>query len=206
MRSDVILVVSEHRSQLTPERLGAYERVRRTLEEAAGRRVSALHYEDVDGLDARAVVISGSSAPWSAHHPAALARLGDAVSASEAPVLGICAGLQLLAGWAGGEVGPVAERGGSPERGYETVEVVEPDGLLEGLGPVATVFQDHEDEVARPPAGARLLARSTACQVQALELAGRRWWGTQFHPERFDAEHPDGERVLRNFFALAGLV
>ena len=203
VRADVAFVVTEHRSRLTPERVAAYEGVSRTLEAAAAGRVESVHYGDVDGLDAGAVVLSGSSAPWSAHDPAALGRLGDAVVESGAPVLGICAGLQLLAGWAGGEVRPVADRGGRPERGYERVEVVVDDGLLEGLGTVATVFQDHEDEVVRLPAGARLLARSDACEVQAVSLPERRWWGTQFHPERFDRVHPDGERVLRNFFTLA---
>ena len=29
--------------------------------------------------------------------------------------------------------------------------------------------------------------------------------GTQFHPENYTAEHPEGETVLRNFYRLAGL-
>jgi len=61
----------------------------------------------------------------------------------------------------------------------------------------------HEDEVTLVPDGFRVLARTPGCEVQALAAPERRWWGTQFHAECFDAEHPDGERVLRNFFRLA---
>jgi anthranilate/para-aminobenzoate synthase component II len=28
-------------------------------------------------------------------------------------------------------------------------------------------------------------------------------WGVQFHPEDWDAGHPDGRRVLQNFFEVA---
>jgi GMP synthase-like glutamine amidotransferase len=39
--------------------------------------------------------------------------------------------------------------------------------------------------------------------VQAVAVPARRWWGTQFHPEEFSAEHPAGERILLTFFELA---
>jgi len=204
VRKRVVLVVTEHPSRLTSERRTGYERVRRTIEVAAARPTTSVHYLDVGRLRAGAVILSGSSAPWAAHDPAALARLGGAVEATEAPVLGICAGMQLLAGWGGGEVRPLRERGAQPERGYEPVEVLDDRDLLQGLGPVTTVFQDHEDEVTLVPEGFRVLARTPGCEVQALAAPERRWWGTQFHAECFDAEHPDGERVLQNFFGLAG--
>jgi GMP synthase-like glutamine amidotransferase len=46
-------------------------------------------------------------------------------------------------------------------------------------------------------------ARSNECGVEAVAAPERGWWGTQFHPEEFDPEHPAGERVLQNFFELA---
>ena len=63
--------------------------------------------------------ISGSSAPWAAHDPAALDRLGEVVVASGRPVLGICAGMQLLGRFAGGRIDHAAE----PEIGELEVEV-----------------------------------------------------------------------------------
>jgi len=50
-----------------------------------------------------------------------------------------------------------------------------------------------------------VLARSEECAIEAVAAPARRWWGTQFHPELASREHPDGERVLRNFFELAGV-
>jgi GMP synthase (glutamine-hydrolysing) len=118
-------------------------------------------------------------------------------------VFGICAGMQLLAEWAGAEVRPLAERGVRAERGFLTVEVLDDADLLAGLPATVTVFQDHEDEVADLPNGFRLLARSDAVPLQAFADDERRWWGTQFHPEWSDDTHRDGNRVLENFFALA---
>jgi GMP synthase (glutamine-hydrolysing) len=143
-------------------------------------------------------VLSGSSAPWSAHEPAELARLGEAVRAAGRPVLGICAGLQLQALFAGGGIAPSA----GEQRGFQAVAIRDRSDLLRGLPEEIVVFQDHTDEVTVLPESFRVLASSAACAVQAIADPARRWWGTQFHPEEFSSEHPAGERVLRTFFEL----
>ncbi|MBV8990422.1 MAG: hypothetical protein JO372_17865, partial [Solirubrobacterales bacterium] len=66
-------------------------------------------------------------------------------------------------------------------------------------------YKHHADDVVGLPEGFAVLARSERCAVEAIAAPARRWWGTQFHPESFTEAHPDGARVLRNFFALAGL-
>jgi GMP synthase (glutamine-hydrolysing) len=202
MGAAVQLVVTEHASFLDAKRARRYEEIRAILEEIAGQPVSSIHYLDVDRLGPGPVVLSGSGAPWSAHDPAQLERLGDAVQSADAPVLGICAGLQLLTQFAGGRVEPMAARGQAPERGYQPLEVLDDSDLLSGLPACATVFQDHTDEVFDLPAGFRVLARTDGSEIQAFAATDRRWWGTQFHPEQFDADHPDGRRVLANFFEL----
>jgi GMP synthase (glutamine-hydrolysing) len=203
MPEPVTLVVTEHPSYLDAARARRYEDIRATLEEIAERPVSATHYLEVERLGPGPVVLSGSGAPWAAHDPAALDRLGDVVRGTDAPVLGICAGLQLLTKFAGGRIEHMEARGAEPERGYLPLEVLDDGDLLAGLPARAAVFQDHEDEVFDLPPDFRLLARTDGCEVQAFAAPGRRWWGTQFHPERFDAEHPDGRRVVANFFRLA---
>ena len=40
-------------------------------------------------------------------------------------------------------------------------------------------------------------------RVQAFIGRERPWWGTQFHPERFTAEEPDGRAFLEAFFRSA---
>ena len=193
---------TERRADLTPARERNFARLRARLEAAGARSVGVSHYEEVDAsrlARAEAVVLSGSTAPWEARDPAELDRLGEALRACGRPALGVCAGMQLLARFAGGTVA----RARRPERGFLPIEVRDASDLLRGLPRRAVVFQEHPDEVAVLPEGFRLLASSAACAVQAFADPGRRWWGTQFHPEESTPEHPAGEAVLRSFLALA---
>ena len=198
----VDFVITEHPSFLDAERTVGYEEIRRLLSALAGRPVDAVHYLDVRSLGPAPVVLSGSRAPWAAHDPGSLDRLGEAVLAADAPVLGICGGMQLLARFAGGRIATMVPED-REELGYAPIEVLEANDLLGGLAGRPTVFHDHRDEVTVLPGGFQVLARTESCAIQAIAAPERRWWGTQFHPERFDDEHPDGERVLRNYFSLA---
>lgn len=187
---------------LTGARSRNYERLGERIADASGETIAVTHYEDVEPAQLRhasSVVLGGSSAPWSAHDPAELERLGDAVRSAGRPVLGICAGMQLLAVFAGGTIG----RSRAGEHGYLPIRVHDRSDLLRGLPPEAVVFHDHDDEVVVVPAGFRVLASSADCAVQAIADPGRRWWGTQFHPEESRPENPAGEQILRTFFALA---
>jgi GMP synthase-like glutamine amidotransferase len=198
----VAVIFTERKSLLTEARSRNYERLRERVAVASAEPVEVAHYEDVDTAHLRrasSVVLGGSSAPWSAHDRAELERLGDAVRSAGRPVLGICAGMQLQAVFAGGTIG----RSRAGEHGYLPIRVHDSSDLLRGLPPEAVVFHDHDDEVAVVPAGFRVLASSADCAVQAIADPVRRWWGTQFHPEEFRPKDPAGERVLRTFFALA---
>jgi GMP synthase (glutamine-hydrolysing) len=198
----VAIVLTERKSLLTVPRARNYERLHERVALASGDTVEVAHYEDVDPARLRrasSVVLSGSSAPWSAHDPAELERLGDAVRSAGRPTLGICAGMQLQVVFAGGTIGPSR----SGEHGYLPIRIHNRSDLLRGLPREAVVFHDHDDEVVVVPDGFRVLASSEGCAVQAIADPARRWWGTQFHPEEFRPEDPAGEQILRTFFALA---
>lgn len=165
--------------------------------------MESMHYADADALDGfEAVVLSGSFAPWATHDQGELDRLGEVVCRYAGPVLGICAGMQLQARFVGGEFAPAAA---GPRKGFGEVEVLDDGDLLRGLPAQPTVYRHHSEEIVELPAGFRVLARSEECNVEALADPERRWWGTQFHPERFTSAHPAGETVLRNFFRLAAV-
>src|SRR5262249_40272406 len=140
----VALVYTERRADLTEERARNYDRLRTGLEDV-GASVAGCWYEEVDVDGADAVVLSGSSAPWSAHDPAALDRLGAALGG--VPVLGICAGMQLQTRFAGGEIAPAAK----PEHGLSPVDLHDRGDLLRGLDERIVVFHDHTYEVTRLP-------------------------------------------------------
>ena len=196
----VTLILTEHSGALVPETLERYEAVRARLEHVGGTGVTSIRYEQLLDLEgAEAVVLSGSYAPWADHRPDAVDRLGDVVRAYDGPVLGICAGMQLQARFAGGTIRHAI----APQSGLSTVDVVDQDDLLRGLPPRIEVYRHHSDEIESLPPEFRVLARSATCAIVAIADPSRRWWGTQFHPEEFDDAHPAGERILRNFFELA---
>ena len=146
-------------------------RLQRRLEAASGRPVEVVPYLEARDLShADAIVISGSSAPWAAHDPAALDRLGEVVIASGRPVLGICAGMQLLGRFAGGRIDHAAES----EIGELEVEVVERDGLFRDVGARPRVWHYHFDELVGLPDGFR-----AAGLDRALPRAGDRERGAR---------------------------
>jgi GMP synthase-like glutamine amidotransferase len=198
----VEFVLSEHPPAITPARERHYEELRRRLETLAGMPVRSRRYDVSAELeDATAVVLSGSFEPWSVHSRGALAGLAERLARYAGPVLGICAGMQLQVMFAGGIVAPRVH----PEVGFGAVEILQPGRLLDGLGPSPVVYKHHAEEVTAVPAEFTVLARSAGCPVEAIAAPRQRWWGTQFHPECFSHEHPDGARVLSNFFSLVRL-
>jgi GMP synthase-like glutamine amidotransferase len=48
-----------------------------------------------------------------------------------------------------------------------------------------------------------VLASSERCAVEAVAVDDRSWWGTQFHPEAWDDDHPAGRSVIERFLALS---
>jgi len=92
-------------------------------------------------------------------------------------VLGICLGAQLIAAVSGARVYPNPQK----EIGFWPVRWMEAGKVIRGGGTEEIFFHWH-GETFDLPAGAVLLASTTACVNQAFLLGGR-VLGVQFHPE-----------------------
>jgi GMP synthase (glutamine-hydrolysing) len=111
----------------------------------------------------------------------------------DAPILGICYGMQLLALKLGGDVKPANRR----EYGYALMKITKNDSpLFKTLPSETDVWMSHGDHVIAPPKGFEITASSDGA-ITAIENSERNLFGLQFHPEV--AHTPLGKEILRNF-------
>ncbi len=171
-------------------------------------------------LGVRAAVVSGNLTGFEHYPEESLAGLRATFREVPCPILAICGGHQLLAQTYGAEIGPMGTlpftitdpyvdtpfRGLKQERGFAPLRIRQAHPLLHGLGPEAVFFFLHYWEVKAVPAGFEMLAESEACAVQVLAHTHLPLFSTQFHPERYDDAHPDGQTLLHNFFHIAGVI
>jgi GMP synthase (glutamine-hydrolysing) len=133
------------------------------------------------------VVFGGEQSATDDHtHPylPALARLMQAYTQADKPVLGICLGSQLLARAYGAE----NHLGTAAEFGWTDVALTDAgraDPVLSSVPPTFPIFQWHSDTFTLPEGAAHLATSPTAAH-QAFRI-GRATYGTQFH---FEANRP----------------
>lgn len=222
----IVYVDLEHESALRePTRADSnarkLEAARSRIASIAGEPAIVLHYaqvspEHVAEIAPSAIVISGSTTDWAAYDPRSLAGLLDVIRLAPTPTLGICAGHQLIGhahGAAWGALGLLMEGERDPdprfapgrrkERGFIPIRIDRDCSLFEGLSDQPSFFQSHYWQLEEVPDGFVARAHSDWSPIQAIERLDRPVFGVQFHPERSDREHADGDELLRNFFCLA---
>ena len=158
---------------------------------------------------ARRVVLPGVGSAADAMRRLRAAGLADVLPRLTQPVLGICLGMQLLfAHSAEGDVeclGILPQRvrrlRPSPERpvphmGWNYLQTLEVDPLLEGLGALPYFYFVHGYAA---PVGPFTLAPVEYGEPFSAVVRRANFWGVQFHPERSAAA---GARVLANFLSV----
>ena len=144
---------------------------------------------EVDGL-----ILSGGAARVGL--TGELGRCAEYLSL-DVPILGICAGLQFMAGFYGGRAAEAAQ----PEFGAATMRLSDDPGPLFSSTPSEQiVWESHNDEVVDVPENFRITASSDSCRVQAMQNNSGDRLGVQFHPEVNDSEF--GETIFRNFVSI----
>lgn len=156
--------------------------------EGCGFSWKYIHYTRIAGWDGegiRAVIICGTALKDNTflQHPGCFSWLKE----TPLPVLGICAGMQILCTTFGGAV-----RDGC-EIGMTDIHVTVPHPLL----PPPPSFQAYELHCSccDPPGGWPALASSNAC-IQAVRHPERPLFGVMFHPE------VRNDRVIEKFLEM----
>jgi len=196
------------------------ERFRSRVEELAGLRCLHLHFTEVAGdeLDrphVKAILIGGRSRVV---RPDRDSEFFPLIRNTKIPMIGFCGGMQLIAKAYSGKVtamrklregeadpNPNYHPGMFKEWGFLPVQVTCRDPLFDSLPEAIVVRQAHAYHVPVAPPEFDVLASTAECPVEAMKHRERLLYGTQFHPEGYDDEHPHGRVILRNFLRLAGL-
>jgi GMP synthase (glutamine-hydrolysing) len=139
----------------------------------------------------KGLILSGG--PNSVYEPDAPTVSSDFYDKIDAPMLGICYGMQLLAKDLNGEVEPSAKR----EYGRALLKITSPKAkLFRDIDSEIEVWMSHGDHVVTVPSGFEVVAQSDGA-ITAIEDTERRIFGLQFHPEV--AHTPQGTEILRRF-------
>jgi GMP synthase-like glutamine amidotransferase len=169
---------------------------------------------------ARAVILGGHLTEVTDYAPGARDGVLAYAADPDRPLLGICGGHQLIAEAHGGRTGPITP-GTVPAEdlpclasadlreirvetahgrvGYLAAHRAEAHPLLAALPDVPRFLHVHYWHVAEVPPRFRVLARSADGVVQAMAHESRPIFGTQFHPEGFSDDVPEGAALLAAF-------
>ncbi|MBI4189056.1 MAG: glutamine-hydrolyzing GMP synthase [Betaproteobacteria bacterium] len=153
------------------------------------------------------IILSGGPASvWEGGAPQA----PNSVFELGVPVLGICYGMQTMAGQLGGKV----ESGKVREFGYAEVRARGHSALLRDIQDrvsseghcLLDVWMSHGDKVTALPSGFKVIASNAATPIAAMADESRRFYGVQFHPEVTHTLQGKAiiERFVRVICGLAG--
>ncbi|MDO5741193.1 MAG: imidazole glycerol phosphate synthase subunit HisH [Ornithinimicrobium sp.] len=165
-----------------------------------------------DILAADRVILPGVGAAAHGMQRLLDADLVEVLHQVEAPLLGVCLGMQLLfdrseedggvatLGLIPGDVIaiPATPSARVPHIGWNTLDDLADDPLLAGLGPAPYAYFVHSYAV-RP--GPHTIATTTHGRPWSAVVRSGLRWGAQFHPERSASV---GASLLRNFIMEVG--
>ena len=155
--------------------------------------------QEIREFDPQGIILSGG--PESVTGGARAPRAPDCVFAMGLPILGICYGMQTMAGQLGGKVDTSDIR----EFGYAQVKLEGESCLLREIADhkgndgesLLDVWMSHGDKVVSMPEGFSLMASTPSCPIAGMVHEEKRFYGIQFHPE---VTHTlQGEAIFKRF-------
>lgn len=157
-------------------------------------RNDALGVSEAGVLDVDAVVISpGPGSPADS----GISRAVISTYHRKIPILGVCLGMQCIAGVFGGRV----VRAKRVMHGKTSLISHDGAGLFEGVPSPCRVARYHSLAVSDLPGCLEATAFSDDGEIMALRHRESPVWGVQFHPESFLSEY--GKAMMMNFLNRA---
>jgi GMP synthase-like glutamine amidotransferase len=175
----------------------------------------------------QAVFIEGFGYSWKEFDVKRAVGLWSFLHQVQVPVLGACGGHQLLGfvftrdfrrtrslpdlfmrrlGPHEPDLAPTYYPGYFTEMGVFPVRIVKRDPIFRGLPQTILVPEAHSCEVRELPPEFELLATNDNCRIQAMRHRTRPIYGFQFHAEAWTPAYRHGEKIIANFFRLAGML
>ncbi len=144
----------------------------------------------IRSMSPKGVILSGGPASvYERNSP----RLEKEIFSLGIPVLGICYGMQLMAGALGGRVAYSRKR----EYGYAALTVDSRSGIFKDIPGKIRCWMSHSDQIKRLPKGFSRIGHTASTPNAAMADMSRRLYGVQFHPEVAHTEK--GGVIIRNF-------
>ena len=202
--------------------MAARTRIKYRLEDLSNQNCLIIRYNQVTtdllkNLNTKAIFISGNSANPNEYNPQAQQGLKDAIKTLELPTFGFCGGHQVLAETFGGKldrIGPLDEGeeedentfapGLKKEMGYKPITLEQQHPVLKNLE--NPIFRHaHSWEIKELPENFGNYASTEITPYQLIIHDELPIMGTQFHPEYYTDEHPDGKTLIQNFMNWTNL-
>ena len=155
--------------------------------------------QEIREFEPQGIILSGG--PESVTEGASAPRAPDCVFTMGLPILGICYGMQTMAGQLGGKVDTSDIR----EFGYAQVKLEGESSLLREIADhtdnngesLLDVWMSHGDKVVAMPEGFSLMASTPSCPIAGMVNEDKKFYGIQFHPE---VTHTlQGEAIFKRF-------
>jgi len=205
---------------------GPDSKIKVRLEEASGERCLVIPYQEfnlavVEELRPRAIAMSGFGGHWESREVAWFYGMDEVLHRAEVPIIGFCGSHQLIGFSFTRDLHQTERLYDEPMRklapdedvprqagdlaeyfvaeGFYPIRRVVDDPLFAGLPEVMIMRCWHYCEVKQLPPGFALLATSGHCRIAAMRHTDRPLYGTQFHPEAYEAPFFDGRTMLANF-------